>query len=103
MIEPFSILVGAVGGAVRSLVGYMKAHFKHHERFNPGKFVFAVILGSGVGGAIEFFRASATSLEIIIAAIAGVVVIDEILQAIFLRRSKEAAANGGKALNTGGG
>ena len=96
MLDLMPIIIGAVGGGMRSLIGYLKAHFKHQEKFHIGKFGFASFLGAGVGASIEYFRASPSNIEIIVAAIAGVVVIDELLQAILLHRPRGKVAKPGK-------
>ena len=83
------ILIGATGGLVRNIIGYLKARMKHRESFNPLKFVAAISWGAIVGVVLTYLehgRALAFApLEVVLIAVAGTVIIDELLQAIFLK------------------
>ena len=96
MYDVLAIAIGATAGVLRALIGYIKAHLKHGEGFSVPKFGFTTLLGAAVGGATELIRISPSRVEIIIVSIAGVVVIDEVLQALFLRRPKSPAAKPAK-------
>lgn len=88
-VEYELILIGTVGGLIRNLIGYIKAKLKHKEGFSLGKFAAAVTWGSIVGGVLMYlehgYARSFAPIEVVLIAVAGTVIIDEILQAVFLR------------------
>lgn len=95
------ILIAATGGLVRNLIGFIKARMKHGDNFHPVKFVGTIIWGGIIGAVLTFFEQGYAlrfaTLEIILIAVAGTVVIDELLQAIFLRQKGGALSKAGAA------
>ena len=81
------IVIGCVAGAARGFVGYVKARLKHGEGFSMGKFSTTIVIAGAVGGAANYFQMLPDLLTVAVA-IAGTVLIGELLQAIFLRKPK---------------
>jgi len=98
MVEYELILIGTVGGIIRNLIGFLKAKLKHHEKFRPAKLVAALSWGTGVGIVLTYLKQGyaldLAPFEIVLIAIAGTVMIDELLQAVFSR-----SKSGGTELN----
>ena len=83
------LLFGALGGLIRNFIGYIKAKLKHREAFSSTKFIVTIVWGAIMGAVLSYYQTSRMMyfqpLEIVLLVFAGIVILDEVFQAIFLR------------------
>jgi len=97
MVEYELILIAAVGGIVRNFVGFLKAKLKHGEHFNPGKFIAALTWGGIVGFLLTYlehgYALEFAPFEVVLLAVGGTVLIDELLQAAFIHKKSSSSSS----------
>lgn len=89
------ILIAATGGLVRNVVGFLKARRRHGAKYKPTKLIITLVWSAVVGAILAYLaqgRALAFApLEIVLMAVAGTVLLDELFQGIILKRGSMGA------------